>query len=61
MPAETMNAEVPNEIEIAEEDWNNTFIYKREGVNSQIRSQRNSSAEAGKAKIAGKERQIKNS
>lgn len=56
MPAETMNAEVPNEIEIAEEDWNNADICKREGANSQIGSQRNSSAAAGKAKIAGKER-----
>lgn len=56
MPAETMNVEVPNEIEIAEEYWNNADICKREGVNSQIGSQRNSSAAAGKVKIAGKER-----
>lgn len=56
MPAETMNVEVSNEIEIAEEDWNNADICKREVVNSQIRSQRNSSEAVGKAKIAGKER-----
>lgn len=56
MPAETMNKEVPNEIEIAEEDWNSAGICKREGVNSQTGSQKNSSAAAGKAKIAGKDR-----
>lgn len=56
MPAEIMNAEAPKEIEIAEEDWNNVDISKREGVNSQTGSQRNSRAAAGKAKIASKER-----
>lgn len=56
MSAETMNTEVPNEIEIAEENLNNTDICNRKGVNSQIRSQRNSSGAAGKIKIAGKER-----
>lgn len=55
MPGEPINIEVPKGIEIAEEDWNNEDICKREGVNSQTGSQRNSAA-AGKAKIAGKER-----
>lgn len=55
MPAEPINTEVPNGTETAEEDWNNADICKREGVNSQTGSQRNSAA-VGKAKIAGKER-----
>lgn len=56
MTAEPMTLEVPNEIEIAKEDLNNTDVCNRKGVNSQIGSQRNSTGAAGKTKIAGKER-----
>lgn len=56
MPAEPMNLELPNEIEIAKEDVNNTEVCNRKGVNSQIGSQRSSTGAAGKTKTAGKER-----
>lgn len=48
MSAEPKSLEVPNMVEIAKEDLDNTDVCNRRGIKSQIGSQRNSTGEQAK-------------